>query len=443
MQCSDFLPPAFIRSMAQLLEGELEPFLLSYSQPARRGIRFRPGMEGTCADTRGRVPWFDGGWYLDPDSAAGAVPFHDAGAYYLPEPSAMAPAALLAPEPGERILDLCAAPGGKSTQIGQMLRGRGVLVADEPYPDRAAILSGNLERMGIINSVTVSEKPERLAEAWPGWFDRVLVDAPCSGEGMFRRHPESVGEWNENLPDMCAERQAAILDSAATLLRPGGVLVYSTCTFNRTENEGTVARFLKAHPEFVPGEGTLPGAERREDGMFRFWPHKTDGEGHFAALLQKEEDGRKRRRSVPYGPKVSGPQEAEIAAFLKDRIRTRLSGETALFRNRVVLLPEELPDLGRITVLRLGLHLGTMKGRTFAPDHALALACESTKRLEVNEEQAAEWMTGQPLPCGGEVRGWLTPVLRGVQLGWGKASEGTVKNHYPKGLRRRLRTAGE
>ena len=177
--------------------------------------------------------------------------------------------------------------------------------------------------------------------------------------------------------------------------------------------------------------------------MFRFWPHKTDGEGHFAALLQKGENGKKRRKSVPYGPIVSGPQEAEITAFMKDRIRTPLSGETALFKNRVVLLPEELPDLSRISVLRLGLHLGTMKGRTFVPDHALALACESAERLAVSESQAADWMTGQPLPCGGETRGWLTPVCRGVQLGWGKAGEGTVKNHYPKGLRRRLRTACE
>ncbi len=436
MQTS-FLPAAFVRNMAQLLEGEMEPFLLSYEQPPNRGIRFREGLEHTCPDAEGPVPWFPQGRYLKGESLAGAAPVHDAGAYYLQEPSAMAPAALLAPRPGERVLDLCAAPGGKSTQLGQLLQGRGVLVANEIEPGRAAVLAGNLERMGIRNSIAVNERPRRLAEAWGPWFDRVLVDAPCSGEGMFRRHPETAAEWHEKAPELCAARQLEILDCAAELLRPGGTLVYSTCTFNQTENEGVIARFLDRHPAFGRGQGRLSGIGG-EEGMYRFWPHKVRGEGHFAAILEKEGAPGRETRPTP-GLSLAVPKTLETLArgFLEEHVREELCGPVGLFKNTVVLLPEEMPPLKGIRILRLGLHIGSAKGSVFAPDHALALACESQRRLEISDREAEEWTTGQVLRCGEDLRGWVTPVCRGVALGWGKASGGMVKNHYPKGLRRR------
>ena len=224
------------------------------------------------------VPWAKDGYYLDADAAAGVHPLHAAGAYYLQEPSAMCAAPLLDVRPGQRVLDLCAAPGGKSTQLAACLAGRGVLVANEIVPGRCRVLSQNLERMGVTNAVVTCESPDRLAARWGGWFDRILVDAPCSGEGMFRREAASLEAWTEKTPAGCAARQAQILRQAARLLAPGGVLVYSTCTFNALENEAVVEAFCQEQPDFL--------LER----TVRLWPHRVAGEGHFAARLRRQGD---------------------------------------------------------------------------------------------------------------------------------------------------------
>ncbi len=258
------LPEGFAASVAPLLGDALPCFLAALDAPFVRGVRVRRGAPDIVpGGVLAPVPWQDGAFYLANDSLAGAHPLHEAGAYYIQEPSAMTPAAALCASPGERVLDLCAAPGGKSTQLAAMMRGEGVLVCNEPVPSRARVLSRNIERMGVPNAVVTNEYPDKLAERWRGYFDKVLVDAPCSGEGMFRRHPEARAEWRESQAAGCAARQAAILRSAAQMVRPGGMLAYSTCTFNALENEGVVEGFCACTANSRSRPLRCPGFRRR------------------------------------------------------------------------------------------------------------------------------------------------------------------------------------
>ena len=428
------LPEAFIREAAERLGDELPAFLRAYGEPPLRGIRLNP-LKPAAARPRGlgaAVAWARDGFELSADSDAGAVPLHEAGAWYLQEPSAMLPAAVLSPRPGERVLDLCAAPGGKSTQLAAMLQGKGLLVCNEPVAKRAQILSRNLERMGVANSLAVCAMPDALAERWPGGFDAVLADAPCSGEGMFRRHPETCGEWTPESPAGCAARQAQILDAAARLVRRGGRLVYSTCTFSRAENEETVAAFLDRHGDFSLQPFALPGISAPE-GVFTCWPHRLRGEGQFAALLVRAGD---EKASMRPDRSLGRPGKDQLAAWRSFQPDSPLE-PTAVLGDTLVCLPD-CPDVRGLKVLRCGLHLGQARGKLFQPDHALALAAEgpAVPRLPVTEEEAARWQAGEALPVPDELRGWVLPALDGLALGWGKASGGQLKNHYPKGLRR-------
>ena len=295
------LPKSFSERMSRLLGDEYAAFLASYERPRSVGLRMNPRKAALppeyCTE---RVPWAENGYYYPPEERPGLSPLHDAGAYYLQEPSAMAPAALLDAQPGELVLDLCAAPGGKSTQIAAAMQGRGLLVCNEIHPKRARVLASNIERMGVSNALVLNEHPARLR--FPRCFDRILVDAPCSGEGMFRKEEAAVTDWSEETVAMCAARQTEILATAAQMLRPGGRLVYSTCTFSPEENEGVISRFLKEHPDFsvarVDAPWFAPGrpdwiAEPAEgvERTFRLWPHKLRGEGHFAAVLENNAAG--------------------------------------------------------------------------------------------------------------------------------------------------------
>ncbi len=429
------LPPAFIEQMQRILGDALPDFLLSYNQPYHRGIRMRKGF-APPAGALEQVPWAQDAYYLPLDSRAGAHPLHEAGAYYLQEPSAMTAAAALAPLPGERVLDLCAAPGGKSTQLAGLMAGQCLLVCNEPVPSRAQILSRNIERMGVPNALITCALPEQLSPRFPEYFDRVLVDAPCSGEGMFRRHPESRAEWTPAAPEGCAQRQMHILHHAAQMLRPGGKMVFSTCTFNDTENEGITQAFLQSHPEFSPVPIHLPGLPEN-NGMLRLWPHQVKGEGHFVALMQKAEG--KAKECIKYISPCTALVRQDLAlvsGFLKEHIRETLP-VSGMFLGHVIALPNApLPDLKGLKVLRLGLQLGDVKGKIFLPDHALALSCSPVRTHQVTEEEAILYQQGQVLPCDEGLSGWLCPTLDGHPLGWGKASQGQMKNHYPKGLRR-------
>ncbi len=425
-------PQGWIEQLHPLLGETLPDFLRALNDPPLRGIRMRKGVQPPL-EAGERVPWGTDAYYLALDSDAGAKPAHEAGAYYLQEPSAMTPAAALHPLPGERVLDLCAAPGGKSTQLAAMMAGEGVLVCNEPVANRAQVLSRNLERMGVKNAVAVCALPEDLSPRWPGFFDKILVDAPCSGEGMFRRHPETRGEWTPSAPAGCAGRQSRILHHAALMLRPGGRLAYSTCTFNAEENEGVIRAFLREHPDFHLVPFSLPGL-RSCSGTLRVWPHLTRGEGHFAALLERGGDANK-KQAVSSLPSPGKNETALTRAFLREHIAEEVC-PNALFAGKVCAVPEDLPPLQGVRVLRVGLQIGEIKGRIFLPDHALALACPSLRALPVTEDQARAYQSGQVLPVDESLRGFYTPTLDGLNLGWGKASGGQLKNHYPKGLRK-------
>lgn len=430
------LPDAFIQQMLPLLGDEAEAFFASYADAPRRGIRFRDARRPLPpADLTGEIPYARNGCYLAADSPAGALPLHEAGAYYLQEPSAMAAAAVLCAQDGDRVLDLCAAPGGKSTQLAMSANLR-LLVANEPVPARAQVLSRNMERMGVANAVVTCAYPDALADRWPQFFDKILVDAPCSGEGMFRRHPETRAEWSADAPQRCHERQVQILTAAARMLRPGGRLVLSTCTFNAIENEGTVRAFLQAHSHFRLLPIQVEGLPAAENGMLRLWPHKFAGEGHFISLLEKtaaREDEPAPAAPVPL-PAADKATLQAYAAFQQE-IGCEVAAN-AQFGGRLLHVPEALPPLERLRVLRVGLQLGELRGKLFFPDHALALAAPLKKCRALDEAQALRYLHGEALPCPAACRGFYALTLDGWQLGFGKASDGQMKNHYPKGLRK-------
>lgn len=442
-------PEGFEERMKHLLGEEYPLFCEAYDLPRRVGLRFNPlkaEKMPVLPFTLRQIPWEQNGYAYSPEQRPGLHPWHEAGVYYLQEPSAMAPARLLAPQPGERVLDLCAAPGGKTTQLAAMMENRGLLVSNEINPKRAAILSGNVERMGISCALVVSEHPARLAERFTEYFDKILVDAPCSGEGMFRKREAAVADWSEQTVLMCANRQREILRSAAKMLKPGGKLVYSTCTFSPEENEGTVQAFLQEHLSFLIEKTAYPyfstgrpdwiknGAKELSDTI-RLWPHKLEGEGHFAAILRKKDENAEngttaQRLSAADLPKQWLQFAAEHAIQLP-------AGVPVFFGEQLFLAPPDTPKLDGLKVLRAGLKLGTVRKDRFEPAHALALWLKTAARclsLPIESEALAKYLHGETVSCEGN--GWMLVQADGFSIGWGKASNGILKNHYPKGLRR-------
>lgn len=428
------LPEAFLERMKAQLGAEYGDFLNSLERPRAVALRFNPlkGERPSLSFVGEPVPWEPEGFYYDPEARPGLHVYHEAGVYYLQEASAMAPVALLDPQPGERVCDLCAAPGGKTTQIAGRMLGRGFLLCNEINPKRAKILSRNIERMAVPNALVTNEHPETLAQRFPGFFDRVLVDAPCSGEGMFRKEEAAITDWSEETVAMCARRQGEILHSAAKLVRPGGILVYSTCTFAPEEDEGAVAAFLAAHPEFTPEPAEAPWFAPGENGSFRMWPHKLLGEGHFAAVLRKN-DGENGENPEEKGEKL--PKQWET--FAKELGITLPAGKAVNFGPSLFLAPEELPDIRRLKVLRPGLELGMVKKDRFEPAHALALwlkSCTNVQDCDPDSDEIKVYLHGDVVPS--KVRGWCLVRAGGYSIGWGKGDGTVLKNHYPKGLRR-------
>ncbi len=428
------LPQAFLDRIKTQIGEEYPHFLESLERPRAVALRFNPlkGEAPSLPFVEENVPWEQNGRYYDPESRPGLHPYHEAGVYYLQEASAMAPVALLDPQPGERILDLCAAPGGKTTQIAGRMAGEGLLVCNEINPKRAKILGRNIERMGVANALVLNEHPQNLAKKFTGFFDRVLVDAPCSGEGMFRKEEAAVTDWSEETVAMCAARQAEILDSAASMVRPGGLLVYSTCTFAPQENEEAVEGFLARHPEFSSQEVSAPWFTQVGKGMFRLWPHKLKGEGHFAAVLRKA-SGEEEEPALLKENKLPKAWED----FARDNTISLPRGKALLFGQTLYWVQSEMPDLKGLRVIRPGLELGELKKDRFEPAHALGLWLKEAKNClsyPAESKEIAAYMNGQTLPCN--KKGWTLVQVDGYSLGWGKADGNVLKNHYPKGLRR-------
>lgn len=469
------LPEQFLERMQEMLGEEYPEFLQSFEREHYRALRINTGKVDveaflSCSPFELRaVPWTKNGFYYKEEEQPGKHPFHEAGVYYIQEPSAMAPVPFLEVVPGERVLDLCAAPGGKTTQIADALKGQGLLVSNEIHPARARILSENVERMGVSNCMVTNETPARLSGVFPGYFDKVLVDAPCSGEGMFRKNEEACEEWSPENVELCAGRQDEVLDCAAVMLSPGGRMVYSTCTFAPKENEGSISRFLERHPEFhivqvsmpngfEPGKGKwAENAHKDIEKTMRLMPHKVQGEGHYVAVLEKE--GAKGSHSSSRGGLEKGISQKEYKEF-SDFAGEFLNieepeGTYIRYGEQLYVAPAEIPALKGLKVLRPGLHLGTMKKGRFEPSHALALVLgkEQVKQyldLAPDGLEVRQFLTGQTLVPGENVvmkkggndeivkegKGWCLVCVEGFSLGWGKMAGNIIKNHYPKGLRK-------
>ena len=428
------LPEAFLNRMKDQLGEEFPAFLDSLERPRAVALRFNPlkGEAPQLPFVQGQVPWEPVGYYYDPQSRPGLHPYHEAGVYYLQEASAMAPVALLDPQPGEKICDLCAAPGGKTTQIAGRMQGEGFLLCNEINPKRAKILSRNIERMGVSNALVTNEHPQRLADRFAGFFDRVLIDAPCSGEGMFRKEEAAVTDWSQETVEMCARRQAEILHSGAAMVRPGGRLVYSTCTFAPEEDELAVEQFLQTHPEFTLEGIEAPWFESKTPGMYRMWTHKLLGEGHFAAVMRKL-DGEADDVQLCKGEKLP----KEWLSFAKELDIQLPEGKAIQFGQSLFWVPEQMPELARLKVLRPGLELGSVQKGRFLPAHALALwlkDCANTEDFAAESREMAAYMHGDVVPS--KKTGWCLVTVGGYAIGWGKGDASVLKNHYPKGLRR-------
>lgn len=369
-----------------------------------------------------QVEWERDGFLIGEEKPGRSV-YHDAGLFYVQEPSAMCAAPLLEVKPGERVLDLCSAPGGKGTQLAQAMRGEGVLVLNEKVADRAKILLQNVERMGIVNAVVTNADPSELSERLEGYFDKVLVDAPCSGEGMLRKEAAAAENWSLSNVEMCAARQKKILESAAKLVTPGGMLVYSTCTFSEEEDERNAEWFVREFPQF------------ELLSQRKIYPHREKGEGHFAALFRKC-DGAKKRFRVwkPFADKKS---VASWKEFEREFLKKPLGGEFLTFGKNICFIPAELFSLDGLRVLRAGLLLGENAGKRFEPAHALAMGADRnnlTKIADLDDEQVLRYLHGEELPSR-DLLGWCVAAYHGYPIGLAK-NAGALKNHYPKGLRR-------
>lgn len=440
------LPPEFEARMRELLEGEYDDFRAAYeSDKTYQGIRINTLKEDAenkvfalCGELC-RIPWADNGYYVEKDKLNGKHPYHIGGLVYFQEPSAMSTVAALGIKKGERVLDLCAAPGGKATAAAEALCGEGLLVANEIVQKRAKILAENLQRMGVKNAVVTNESPDRLAGKYAGFFDKIIVDAPCSGEGMFKKEPQAIDEWSVEHTRSCAVRQKNILESAFSMLKPGGQLVYSTCTFSHDENELVVLWALENYPNvrLLPIElnGMSDGFAHFSDKFDlsltkRIFPHKAKGEGHFVALFEKT-DGEACECEKHY----TSTKEKIYRNFERENLNITLSGNVVEFGDNLYLAPGDF-DIDKIKVIMPGLFLGTCKKDRFEPSHALALAlspCDFKKNFEITDTDLARFFRGETLLAS--EKGWHCVSYNGINIGLGKASDGILKNHFPKYMR--------
>ncbi|MBD5086857.1 MAG: RNA methyltransferase [Clostridiales bacterium] len=444
------LPKDFSARMKSMLGDEFEEFAKSFDKEKFQALRINTlktdGEVVKNAFSLRPVPWCRQGYYFNGEERPGKSVLHEGGAYYIQEPSAMAVAENLDVQEGEIILDLCAAPGGKSTQIACLLGENGLLISNEIIPSRAKILSQNIERLGIKNCIVTNESPKSLAERFVGIFDRILVDAPCSGEGMFRKNQLAIDEWSEGNVRLCKARQLDILDDAIKMLKPGGRIVYSTCTFSKEENEEVVDEFLSKYPdfevlqskyEFCHGFSIEGGAHNDMLAKTnRIFPHKFDGEGHFFAILQRSGQADAVKYSLQ-SSKISQSQVKTYSEWQKENLSTNFVADLA-FGDNLYAMPKGTPRLDRLKVERAGLHLGIVVKNRFEPSHSLALALkpsEAKRVINLTEEDAIKYIGGQTLICDGE-KGWALAVYEGITLGWCKCDGSYAKNHYPKGLRK-------
>jgi len=470
------LPESFKNRMRDVLGSEYDDFIASFDKPSVKGIRINTQKVGpSCyediaASVTGevrRVPWTSCGFYTDSE-ASGKDPYYHAGVFYPQDPSAMLPAQIIAAKPGEFILDLCAAPGGKACRIGEDLKGEGLLVANEINAERSKALNRNIERSGITNCVILNESPDRIAERLPGFFDKILIDAPCSGEGMFRRDPRAVKSWQDYGPEQISKVQHEILEQAVLALRPGGEIVYSTCTFAEIEDELMIETFLNDHKEFV----IVPHPEISEishkqigpaKGSMRIWPHKCEGDGHFCVHLKStaaEVDRDFDIRPRPSTGSIANKIIVKVIDMLKevldqdylDAFRMRLNASVLIQGAGIYLMPVNIKLFDRLKVVKSGLFIGEVKEtrteRIFVPSNSLPLTLtadmvrdDSLIILGRDDDMLNRYLKGETIVIDLNAhpavkrRGYVLITADGYPLGFGKIDNGMIKNMYPKAWR--------
>ena len=456
------LPETFVNKMKRLLGGDYENYEKCFDLPRHYGLRVNTAkisvekfLEIAPWPLR-PVPWIENGFYFDGELYQPARhPYYFAGLYYLQEPSAMTPADRLPVDPGDRVLDVCAAPGGKATELGARLNGTGILAANDLSSSRAKGLLKNLELFGIGNVLVLSEEPGKLVSRFPEYFDKILIDAPCSGEGMFRKDKKMIRAWEEHGPEYFSKIQKSIITQAAQMLAPGGMLLYSTCTFDPEENEKTVEYLLREYPEFRicdirPYSGFSSGIPEESDSKnpelartVRIFPHRMEGEGHYLALLKKEGEKPLRAEQVSSG-KGKDRLPEELADFLSLVSRDFDPARIEIRGGKVYFMPDGLPSMKGIRFLRTGLLLGELKKNRFEPSQALAMNLKKeeyrhTLDFSVRDERVIKYLKGETLDVEDvtlpKEKGWYLVCVEGYPLGFGKLSGQTLKNKYLPGWR--------
>lgn len=435
------LPLDFLNRMKEYLGEDYSDFLSSYDKKPYKAFRVNTEKKCSFDLTRfavDKVPYAENAYYTENEDI-GSSPLHHAGAYYMQEPSAMLPVELLAPQKGDKVLDLCAAPGGKSGQIAAKI-GNGTLISNEINQSRSRILLGNIERLGYSNVIVTSLAPAELSKHIPEWADKVLVDAPCSGEGMFRKNPEACLEWSLKSVDACAKRQLEILKEGAKCLKCGGILVYSTCTFSKEENELLIEQFLKEE-DFELLEINSPYTEKGYDQNHftaRVFPHKQKGEGHFIAKLKKlSSNATISNKQKPFYRELNKKESAILRDFSKENL-TEIPNAYA-YGNKLFIPPSSMPSIP-FGIIGCGVKIGDLEQRII-PHHQLFSAkidlFQNVLDLPIQDERITKYIYGEeidaPLPAG-----YAVIAVEGCALGGIKVSNGRGKNHYPKGLRKKI-----
>ena len=468
------LPQSFLDSMKEILGEDYEAFLAGLDGQRQYGLRVNTlkmnleEFERIAPFHLKKVPWISNGYFYEAEDAPAKHPFYSAGLYYLQEPSAMTPASRLKVQPGERVLDLCAAPGGKATELGAALQGEGLLVANDINTARARALLRNLELFGISNSFVTNEPPHVLAERFPEFFHKIMVDAPCSGEGMFRKNPAVVDSWQEKGPEYFSKLQREIIVQAADMLLPGGMMFYSTCTFSPLENEKTITHLLKERPdmEVIPMEdyeGFAEGLTSYRGEVFdescklcrRIWPHKMSGEGHFMALLHKKSGTQQQvqqtvSQSSIWWEKCKGLNKEQKAAAedFFSHVNIAYDGKRIDVRgDNLYYLPAPKYDGRGLHFLRNGLFMGEFKKKRFEPSQPFALALHAQDFDQVldfpaDDERLSRYLRGETLDVSDLIagekkrKGWQLVMVAGHPLGFGKLVNNNLKNKYPAGWRK-------
>ncbi len=464
------LPKQFEEKMQELLGDEFPDYIACYDEPRYYGLRVNTGkitveeFQKICPFEITPIPWIENGFYYDGENISPSRhPYYFAGLYYLQEPSAMTPANRLPIEPGDKVLDVCAAPGGKATELGAKLKGEGVLVANDISNSRAKGLLKNIEVFGIGNVLVLSEEPGKLEDYFAGYFDKILIDAPCSGEGMFRKDKKMVKAWEEHGPEFFSNIQKSIVTQAARMLKPGGMMLYSTCTFDGRENERIIEYLRETYPEFEvldlnPYDGFAKGMPELTadkdiayEKTVRIFPHKMKGEGHYLALLRKGDVSAEKERLaqkehvLPSSIRKSKKKLPEdLEQFLCDTSWDIEESRLDIHGERIYYMPKDLPDMRGIRFLRTGLLLGELKKNRFEPSQALAMCLKKEDYCKIidlpaEDTRVSRYLKGETLDVddltGAKEKGWYLVCVDGYPLGWGKLSGGTLKNKYLPGWR--------